>query len=95
MVLRWSREDKWKFGDINDLWNVNYFHPAKNINETNIYQIVEESGDWDRYDGATDSAIIILVRSEKHNEKNFEKFKRLLETEMVINLIGWISWNNE
>jgi len=34
---------------------------------------VEESGDWHRYDGATDSAIIILVRSEKHNEKNVWK----------------------
>jgi len=67
MVLRWSREDKWKF---DDLWNVNYFLPAKNINETNIYQTVEEYGDWDKYDAATDSAIIILVRSEKHNEKN-------------------------
>jgi len=31
---------------------------------------VEESAQWERYDDATDSAIIILVRSEKHNEKN-------------------------
>ena len=67
MVLRWSREDKLIFVD---LWNVNYFHPAKKINETKIYQIVEESGELDKYDAAKETAIIIFVRREKHNEKN-------------------------
>jgi len=31
MVLRWSREDKWKFGDANELWNVNWHNREKNI----------------------------------------------------------------
>jgi len=53
---------------------------------------VEESAQWERYGGATDSAIIILVRSEKHNDK---KLKRLLESEIVINLMIWIRSNNE
>jgi len=34
---------------------------------------VEESDKWERYDGATDTVIIILVRSEKHNGKNILK----------------------
>jgi len=34
---------------------------------------VEEFAQWERYNGATDSAIIILVRSEKHNDKNVLK----------------------
>jgi len=35
---------------------------------------VEESGDGDKYDTATDTAIIILVRGGKNNEKNVSNF---------------------